>query len=41
MLEVIMRRINKEEMIVVSSLDIAETFTYYDEDTNRHYTSII
>lgn len=38
MLEVIMKRIKKEETIVVSSVDVSETFTYYDEKENRQYT---
>lgn len=32
------RKVNKREKIVVSSLDVAETFTYYDEETQKEYT---
>lgn len=31
------KRINKAEVTVVSSLDVAETFTYFDEENNRQY----
>ena len=31
------KRINKSEMTVVSSLDVAETFTYFDEENKRQY----
>lgn len=32
------RKLNKREKVVVSSLDVAETFTYYDEECQREYT---
>lgn len=32
------RKINKEETVVVSSLDVAETFTYFDEESQENYT---
>lgn len=31
------RKLNKRETIVVTSLDVAETFTYYDEENEREY----
>lgn len=37
MLEVMVRRINKEEKVVVSSVDVAETFTYVDEQTGKEH----
>lgn len=30
-------KINKEEVTVVTSLDVAETFTYFDEENNKQY----
>lgn len=33
-----MRKLNKREKVVVSSLDVAETFTYFDEESQREYT---
>lgn len=33
-----MQKVNKRERIVVSSVDVAETFTYFDEDTGKQYT---
>lgn len=33
-----MMKINKREKVVVSSLDVAETFTYFDEENQREYT---
>ncbi len=38
MLEVMVKKVNKEEKIVCTSLDVAETFTYYDEENKREYT---
>lgn len=32
------QKFNKEEVTVVSSLDVAETFTYYDKEEHRQYT---
>ncbi len=32
------RKLNKREKVVVSSLDVAETFTYFDEESQREYT---
>lgn len=32
------QKINKKEKIVVSSLDVSETFTYTDEESNKKYT---
>lgn len=31
------KKINKTEVTVVSSLDVAEVFTYFDEESNREY----
>lgn len=31
-------KINKEDVTVVTSLDVAETFTYFDEENNKQYT---
>lgn len=31
------KKINKEEMTVVTSLDVAETFTYFDEESGKEY----
>lgn len=31
------KKINKEEVSVVTSLDVAETFTYFDEDSGKEY----
>lgn len=31
------KKINKEEVATCTSLDIAETFTYYDEETGKSY----
>lgn len=32
------KKIGKIEVSVVSSLDVAETFTYYDEENDKYYT---
>lgn len=32
------KKIGKEESVTVTSLDVAETFTYYDEETKKQYT---
>ncbi len=32
------RKLNKKERVVVSSLDVAGTFTYFDEESQREYT---
>lgn len=32
------KKIGKEEVTVVSSLDVAETFTYFDEETGKQYS---
>lgn len=31
-------KVNKEETVVVTSLDVSDTFTYFDEDNNKQYT---
>lgn len=31
------RKLNKREKVVVSSLDVAETFTYFEEENQREY----
>lgn len=31
------KKINKEEITVVTSLDVAETFTYFDEESGKEY----
>ncbi len=31
-------KVNKEDVTVVTSLDVAETFTYFDEENNKQYT---
>lgn len=31
------KKLNKRERVVVSSLDVAETFTYFDEESQREY----
>lgn len=33
-----MRKLNKRERIVVSSIDVADTFTYFDEESHKEYT---
>lgn len=33
-----MKKLNKRERAVVTSLDVAETFTYYDEENKKEYT---
>lgn len=37
MLLVETQKLNKKEVTVVSSLDVAETFTYFDEENNHKY----
>lgn len=37
MLEVKIKKVNKEEKVIVSSLDVSETFTYYDEINHKEY----
>lgn len=31
-------KVNKEETVVVTSLDVSDTFTYFDEENNKQYT---